>query len=266
MALLVHGYYIFGVTNFGDFVSGLTIPLSLRALFLMGGLIECVIQLFYAWRIYQFGRLTMGRAYIPSFIVAVAFAHLAVGIVVFVDTIQYPNYEQAPNLRMAIISCFSLSAVCDLTITASMVYYLRTRCTLVKRTIAAITTLVYYSIITGALALMFSILSLFTNIRWPHTLIPFLFYITTVHVYVCAFMAILNSRDGIRTKLAAQSENGHIITPIRFRPDPNPGGNSADHVTSIVTRVVDQSTSESGITLPKNFEQVKDENTPPYEV
>src|SRR6267154_4093032 len=61
----------------------------------------------------------------------------------------------------------------------------------------------------------------------------------------------LNSRDRIRTKLSAQSENGPIITPIRFMPDPNPAGNSADNVTSIVARVVDQSTSESDITLPK---------------
>ena len=30
MALLIHGYYIFGVTNFGDFVSDLTIPLCVE--------------------------------------------------------------------------------------------------------------------------------------------------------------------------------------------------------------------------------------------
>jgi len=66
----------------------------------------------------------------------------------------------------------SLQVICDLTITASMVYYLHTRCTRVKqcvdltvwyaiilmtavfcRTIAAMTELVYYSLTSGAVAL-----------------------------------------------------------------------------------------------------------------
>jgi len=55
----------------------------------------------------------------------------------------------------------------------------------------------------------------------------------------------LNSRDRIRTNLAAEAKDGIKITISRFTDARNPGGDGTGNVIDIVTSVTDQSTAES---------------------
>lgn len=263
MALLVHAIYTVGVTNFGDFLSDRKAPWSLRAQVLMGILITGAIQQFYAWRIYQFSRR---QAYVPSFIVVSSFAEEACGVAFFIRSLRYPDYQQNVDQKVVVIPILTLQVACDLTITASMVYYLYTRCTRVKQTITATTTLALYSIISGGLALVFSISCLITFVRFTGTLIFAPFFFVLMRIYVCAFMALLNSRDRIRTKLAAEAKDGIKITISRFTDARNrdPGGDGTGNVMDIVTSVMDQSTADS--MSQKNFVQVRDENPFPSEI
>lgn len=212
MAFLIHGHYIVAVTNFGDFASDLVIPWSLEAQSFTGIFISSAIQQLYAWRIYK---LNMCKVYIPSLIVGLSLCELAFGIVFFVNTSRNPSYQEVTNQIPTAVASLSLQVACDLTITATMAYYLLTR-TAMKRTIAATTTLALYFITSGAFTLVLSIANLIFFIRFSGTLIYTPFYFVLVRTYFCSFMTILNSRDRIRNKLAADAENGMLINISRI--------------------------------------------------
>ncbi|KAH9064965.1 hypothetical protein EDB87DRAFT_1178895 [Lactarius vividus] len=211
LALVVHGFYVAGVTNFGDYLADLRAPWSLKVQSIIGIILTCSVQQFYAWRIYQ---LSMGRIHIPVFIVILSLAELGLGIVYLVHCFQFPYFDQAkvqiPNLTGGL----SIQVACDVTITVSMVYYLLTRHeTVMKRANLAITTvLALYCVNSGALTLVFSMTCLVTFVRFPHTLIYAPFFFVLVRLYACAFMAVLNSRGRLRTSLNAEVEKGTIIS------------------------------------------------------
>ncbi|KAH9056847.1 hypothetical protein EDB87DRAFT_1166790 [Lactarius vividus] len=233
LALVIHGFYVAGVTNFGDYLADLRPPWSLKVQTFIGVILTYSVQQyvshpsismpsyhvsnfcarFYAWRIYH---LSMGQIHVPAFIIILSLAELGLGIAYLVYCFQYPYFDQAkvqiPNLTAGL----SLQVACDLTITASMVYYLLTRHdTVLKRANLAITTvLALYCISSGALTLVFAIACLATFVRFTDTLVYALFFFILVRLYPCAFMAVLNSRDRLRASLKAEVEKGTVISFI----------------------------------------------------
>jgi len=157
--------------------------------------------------------VSMRQVHIPTFIFVLSLAELGLGIVYLVHCFQYPYFTQAriqiPNLTAGL----SIQVACDLTITVSMVYYLLTRHdTITKRGNLAITAVLsLYCINSGALTLIFAIACLATFVRYSHTLIYAPFFFVLVRLYACAFMAVLNSRDRLRTSLNAEVEKGTMI-------------------------------------------------------
>lgn len=212
LALVVHGFYVAGVINFGDYLADLKAPWSLKVQSLLGIILTCSVQQFYAWRIYH---LSMRQVHIPAFIFILSLAELALGIVYLVHCFQYPYFTQAKIQIPNSTAGLSIQVACDLTITVSMVYYLLTRHdTIAKRANLAITAvLALYCINSGALTLVFAIACLATFVRYSHTLIYAPFFFVLVRLYACAFMAVLNSRDRLRTSLEAdaQVEKGTMI-------------------------------------------------------
>ncbi|KAH9004124.1 hypothetical protein EDB86DRAFT_2886804 [Lactarius hatsudake] len=83
LALVVHGFYVSGITNFGDYLADLRppwcvdYPTSLSRLIKHNDFIlTCSVQHFYAWRIYH---LSLGQIYAPAFIVVLSLAELGKG-------------------------------------------------------------------------------------------------------------------------------------------------------------------------------------------
>ncbi|KAH9049430.1 hypothetical protein EDB84DRAFT_1574234 [Lactarius hengduanensis] len=232
LAFIVHGFYVSGVTNFGDYLADSRPPWSLKVQTLIGVIVTCSVQHFYAWRIYH---LSLGQIYAPAFIVVLSLTELGLGIVYLVrwqvtsqllfpfalllilhSSFQYPYFDQAKVQIPNLVAGLSMQVVCDLTITTSMVYYLLSRHeTVVKRAnLATTTVLALYCINSGALTLVFAITCFATFVRFTHTLIYAPFFFILVRLYACAFMAILNSRSRLRTSLNAEVEKGTIISFI----------------------------------------------------
>jgi len=261
MAFLIHGCYVVGVTNFGDFVSYRIIPWSIEVQSLMGFLIAYVIQQFYARKIYQ---LSMRKAYIPTLIVVLSFFELVLAIGFFIHTARHPTHMEMTEQLPLGISVLSIQVACDLTITASMVYYLLTgtQCTARKQTIAVTTTLALYFITSGSLTLIFSISHLVTYILFSNTFIYTPFWYILTRIYLCSFMTILNSRKRFRTKLAKGVENGVMITISKFTPDSDlsPGDDGTGIMTNSVSSVDDRNTV--AIPSQKDFGEIKDEYNP----
>ncbi|KAH9960655.1 hypothetical protein BC827DRAFT_384360 [Russula dissimulans] len=257
MAFLIHGCYIVGVTNFGDFVAYRVIPWSIEVQSLMGFLIAFVIQQFYAWRIHQ---LSIRKVYIPTLIAILSFLELVLAIVFFIPTARHPSRMEMKHKLPLGITVLSIQVACDLTITTSMAYYLLTgsQRTARQQTIAVTTTLALYFITSGSLMLVFSIPHLVTYILFSDTFIygPFWFILT--RIYVCAFMTILNSRKRFRTKLAEDVGNGVMITISKFTPELGP----CDDSTGIMTNSGVGNRSTAAIPSQKDFGEVKTEYNP----
>ncbi|KAH9005790.1 hypothetical protein EDB86DRAFT_3239845 [Lactarius hatsudake] len=184
LALIIHGFYVAGITNFGDYLADLRAPWSLKVQGLIGIILTCSVQQFYAWRIYH---LSMGRIHVPAFIVIMSLAELGLGIVYLVHGFQYPYFDESQVQIPNLIAGFSIQVACDLTITASMVYNLLMRHeTVVKR--------------------VFAITCLATIVRFTYTLIYVLLFFVLVRLYG------LNSRTRLRTSLNAEVEKGTNIS------------------------------------------------------
>ncbi|KAH8977198.1 hypothetical protein EDB92DRAFT_842595 [Lactarius akahatsu] len=211
LAMIVHGFYVVGVTNFGDYLADLRPPWGLKVQGLIGIILTCSVQQFYAWRIYH---LSLGQIHVPAFIVILSLAELGLGIVYLVHGFQYPYFDQANVQIPNLIAGFSIQVACDLTITANLSYVLSDcRPTCPSRANFTITTvLVLYCISSGALTLVFAIACLATIVRFTYTLIYVLLFFVLVRLYACAFMAVLNSRSRLRTSLNAEVEKGTIIS------------------------------------------------------
>ncbi|KAI0247796.1 hypothetical protein BJV78DRAFT_892749 [Lactifluus subvellereus] len=229
LAFLVHGYYLVGVTNFGDLIADRKAPWSLVVQTFIGIALSISTQQFYAWRIYK---LSLGKIYIPILIVIMTFVELALGIgaqwimfqsraltpprplclVYLVQCFRFPEYNQATVQIPITTAGLSLGVACDMTITSCMVYYLLARGSSMKRANTSPTAiLVVYVVNSGALTLVFSISCLATFVRFPRTLIYAPFFFILVRLYSCSFMAILNSRDHIRTAFNSNPESGIAV-------------------------------------------------------
>jgi len=138
-----------------------------------------------------------------------------------------------------------------------------------------ITTLALYSIISGALASVFSIACLiavrfysstsihvlliasaYQFVRASRTLIYAPFFFSLVRVYICAFLATLNSRNRIRTKLASDAKSVAVITYSKFTTGQNPGRDSVGTTMHIDSGFTYQSRVDSHIAQESRRSQV----------
>ncbi|KAH9012808.1 hypothetical protein EDB85DRAFT_2296552 [Lactarius pseudohatsudake] len=235
LAFVVHGFYVSGVTNFGDYLAD-SRGVSRSKVLLESSL--PVLSSSTSRTLRSKCHLTMRQTFVLVFTpgefttVVLSLAELGLGIVYLVrwqvtqllfpfvlllilhSSFQYPYFDQAKVQIPNLIAGLSMQVACDLTITTSMVYYLLSRHeTVVKRANLAITTvLALYCINSGALTLVFTITCFATFVRFTHTLIYAPFFFILVRLYACAFMAILNSRSRLRTALNAEVEKGTIIS------------------------------------------------------
>ncbi|KAH8997137.1 hypothetical protein EDB86DRAFT_928121 [Lactarius hatsudake] len=98
-----------------------------------------------------------------------------------------------------------------------MVYYLLRNRTQVRRTNNVLNLLAIYSVNCGTLHLAFSVVCVTLFAKYPDTLIytPSLFIM--FRLYLCAFMAIMNSRDYLRETLGGSGGVVATFSQLRAR-------------------------------------------------
>ncbi|KAH9053229.1 hypothetical protein EDB87DRAFT_1711122 [Lactarius vividus] len=109
-----------------------------------------------------------------------------------------PYLPAAIGLSIAALSC---KVLCDILITFGMVYYFLSNRTQVRRTNNVLNLLAIYAINCGTLHLVFAVSCVTLLAKYRDTLVstPSLFIM--FRLSLCAFMAILNSRDNLRETL-----------------------------------------------------------------
>ncbi|KAH8979998.1 hypothetical protein EDB92DRAFT_1820714 [Lactarius akahatsu] len=287
LAMIVHGFYVVGVTNFGDYLADLRPPWGLKVQGLIGIILTCSVQQFYAWRIYH---LSLGQIHVPAFIViyfltdAFMFADMPLFKVRAALFIGVWGSLECPSIGLGIVylvhgqvtSQLLFPFVMLLILHYSFQYpYFDQANVQIPNLIAGfsiqvacdltITASMVYNLLMRhqtVVKRVFAIACLATIVRFTYTLIYVLLFFVLVRLYACAFMAVLNSRSRLRTSLNAEVEKGTIISFYHGTSTTSHvggsdvtsagAGASASNADAIGPRFATQSTI-SGISRTKNL-------------
>ncbi|KAH9056774.1 hypothetical protein EDB87DRAFT_1170809 [Lactarius vividus] len=221
LVFCIYTTYQFGVTNFGDYRSLLTDLWSHSAMSLSAVVLSVSVQHFYAYRIYRLGG---GSPYLPVAISVTSLTEFGIGVVYSAKILMHVNDPYSGSFKGLFIATLTPKVLCDILVTSGMVYYLLSNRTQVRRTNNVLNLLAIYSINCGILHLVSAIVCVTLFAKYPDTLIyaPFLFI--TFRLSLCAFMAILNSRDYLRSTLNGPGGVVTTFTELEFARAPQPHG------------------------------------------
>ncbi|KAJ7491076.1 hypothetical protein FB451DRAFT_1221944 [Mycena latifolia] len=181
----------------------------------MGAIIACVGQLFFARRIHILGR----GPYIPSLIAIVAVVQLVAGIWTGVVICIAKKFSllQIHN-EIATATWLAATALCDLIIVFSTVFYLirSTQPEFRKTTNVAITRIIMITVETGLLCALFAIFDLYLFVMYKGTNYHLSLCIELSKIYSNSILMVLNSRACMgHTPPCDISHNLHI-SDMRF--------------------------------------------------
>ncbi|KAI9435939.1 hypothetical protein H4582DRAFT_490911 [Lactarius indigo] len=207
LVFLVYGNYHLIITNFGDYEFARFTPWSEAALVLSTVVLEVSVQHFYAYRIYCLG---WRSPYLPAAISLVSLTEFGIGIFYSTQILKKVHESELGNFPGVFLATLSFKVLCDVLITVGMVYTLLGNRSRVRRTNNVLNLLAIYTINCGILHLVFAIscVILFTRLQYTLICTPSLFIM--VRLSLCAFMAILNSRDNLRETL--DGPGGFVFT------------------------------------------------------
>ncbi|EIW52153.1 uncharacterized protein TRAVEDRAFT_53581 [Trametes versicolor FP-101664 SS1] len=159
----------------------------------------CTTQCFYASRIYFIGP-KYKRLVIPALVLLVVskgFA-IAAGVSAFRFT---PSIADFQSISWLVSVSYGLAGVTDVTLASTLVAVFRRSRTGSKRTDSVLDTLIIYSINTGVLTSVFSILAFIFALILPGNLIYAGLSIVGTKLYANSVLAVLNSRREINNRL-----------------------------------------------------------------
>ncbi|KAJ7874969.1 hypothetical protein B0H14DRAFT_2716899 [Mycena olivaceomarginata] len=196
---------------------------------ILGSLIACVGQLFFAWRISIIGNTW----YIPCLITAITIFQLGGGIWTGVDIIRAGRFSrlQAEHLRPP-IAWLSATAAADLIIVAATLYYIiksKDREFDFRATNIMLSRIIKVSVETGVLCAVFAILDLSIFVKFDGNNYHLAVCIWLSKVYSNSIMVILNSRAYIGHEVPPNASRAHMSDMVFQSIGPGPA--SAVHVS-----------------------------------
>ncbi|CAA7262216.1 unnamed protein product [Cyclocybe aegerita] len=155
-----------------------------------------MVQLFFAMRIW---RLSKGKWYLLVLPVFFIFAKLALNLVWVIKCASATSVQDA-NFRYSTISELinGAAAGADILLAGTMVYLLHASRTGIRQSDNLITRLMTYTINTGVLVSVWSIITLIFSVVYPRTMIYGAFYFCIGRLYVNTFLASLNARAALK--------------------------------------------------------------------
>ncbi|KAJ7453611.1 hypothetical protein B0H11DRAFT_2070476 [Mycena galericulata] len=199
-------YYHYTVTNFGDYIQLQDSTWSLLAQVVVEDVIALMVQFFFAYRIYH---LSGKNFLIPIVVCILSIGQLACGIGFTVIAVAVKEFKESEAMKPWTISGMAASVACDVIITVSMIYYLRSQkqqVTLRKGMNRTINSLMRYSLNTGFLTTIFAIATSITFVTNETSLVYGPFFFVLSRMYACSFLALLNTRHHLRENLNGDVE------------------------------------------------------------
>ncbi|KAH8976872.1 hypothetical protein EDB92DRAFT_1043198 [Lactarius akahatsu] len=247
----VYTNYHVSVTIFGDYISNAFKPLlwSQLAITLSAIVLDVSVQHFYAYRIYCLGG---GSPFLPAIISVVSLTSLGIGVADCAEILKHVHDPAKFHFQELSIASLSCKVLCDVFITSGMVYYFLSNRTQVRRTNNVLSLLAIYSINCGTLHLAFAIASIALLAKYPNALIyiPPLFIM--YRLSLCAFMAILNSRDNLRERLDGPGGVVATFTQLKVRTGTTVPWGAQDTAEPITSKAVPTTRSRPQFSAPSD--------------
>ncbi|KAK0477641.1 hypothetical protein IW261DRAFT_1608969 [Armillaria novae-zelandiae] len=161
---------------------------------IMSGLVGCIAQLFYAWRMYQFSKKARWLCITLSVIAFIQFsAAICCGIQVR-NSGHYSNLQNSSGVKVTAIIWLGGSVLCDTAIALCMTYLLCRAQTGLKSTQVLLSRLMRLSIETGTVTAVFAILDMILYLTSQNNNYYTVPANCLVKVYSNAVLAVCNSR------------------------------------------------------------------------
>ncbi|KAG7448955.1 uncharacterized protein BT62DRAFT_1002505 [Guyanagaster necrorhizus] len=186
--------------GFGDMQALTDMHFNWLTVPIMSGVVACVGQVFYAYRIYILSKSPI----VPILVTCVSLTSSVAAMITGAYSFQAGNVTELNNRRTTIavgIWC-GASAVCDIIIAICMTFYLMRGGTCFRRTRMLVTKLIRLTIETGSVTAVVALLNLILFLAFPHQtfygttalIIPKL-YSNTVYMVLNSRIQILGGRD-----------------------------------------------------------------------
>ncbi|KAJ7132635.1 hypothetical protein C8R46DRAFT_1326693 [Mycena filopes] len=202
-------------SRWGDFEALDEVRLAWFSVPIVGSIVACVGQMFFAWRISIIGN----NWYIPSLIAAITAFQLGAGIWTGVDIVRAKRFSQLSSLRPP-IAWLSATAACDLLIVFATVFYMmRARQPGLKQvTTTALSRIIRVSAETGVLRAVFALLDLALFLAYNGNNYHLAVCTWLSKVYSNSVLMILNSRAYIGHEIPADASRARM-TDIVFQSE-----------------------------------------------
>jgi len=162
-------------------------------------IIPTTVQTFYAWRVWMIAReYTLGKIAV-GFILFTSFIQFAAGVTMDVFLFLIPTLDGLYTLqdRVSYSTHLTASMACDITISASLIYFLNRSRSGFRRTENMINRLVIYSLNIGLVTSAFALATFVAYHAFPSTLLIGVFSQLNGKVYANSFLVTLNARNAI---------------------------------------------------------------------
>ncbi|KAI0764641.1 hypothetical protein C8Q74DRAFT_1283086 [Fomes fomentarius] len=192
----IHAIYFFLVTNYNHPESLVHNSWSLNILSVLQAGSMVMVQTFYIWRIYVL-RHTPIYVFVISVISVLILAELAFGLGVTIRTFLNPFTFQFKKITWMISALNGCALPADVLLSVTLVWILGTSRTGFRKTDTMVKHLVLYTIETGVLTALCSIITFSLSVAFPGKTYYVGSNMTATRVYANSFLAILNSRKHV---------------------------------------------------------------------
>ncbi|KAJ7812631.1 hypothetical protein B0H14DRAFT_2856382 [Mycena olivaceomarginata] len=205
--------YTMVITNYGHPERLLVLPNSLLASTFIGSLVSFAVQVFFAIRIYSLSK----SWWIPCICWALSLFRFVPPNVILFAYGHRPAHEFLGKFGPLFDAIWAASAANDLLIAGTLVYLLyRRRSSVFEKTVAVIDKLIQWTIETGVVTSIASIIMLVSFISLPSTFVWLAFFVVIPRLFSNSLMASLNSRAALRAanepRLPSSTPAVHIST------------------------------------------------------
>ncbi|KAF9483259.1 hypothetical protein BDN70DRAFT_874135 [Pholiota conissans] len=190
----------------------------------IGGLVELLVQLFYAWRIVVISR----KRIIPVLIVIISLTAFAGALIMTINTKRFGKFSElvagTKSLAAKAVGIWGgASSLCDVIIAICMCYYLRKNKGFASQTQALVSRLVRMTIETGVLTASISIVTvvLYYSPGVKNFVYPMVPQSVQGKLYSTTMLAVLNSRmvTNMATESTAWRDNELVFATLPPRRD-----------------------------------------------
>ncbi|KAF9266140.1 hypothetical protein L218DRAFT_97437 [Marasmius fiardii PR-910] len=195
MSTSMYRFCISGMPNNDDSATGIDIPVEKPFMiqFIFSGAIAVIVQMFYCLRIYKISRSKT----VPLVVASIGWASCAILYALSITTlVECKTFAEflAPNRKMMSTLMNATAALCDISISGVIVYYLHRRKSGIRNSTSIINRMILFTASTGILTSMIALVSLICQFVLPASFFSVWIYLFCGRLYTNSFLTTLNGR------------------------------------------------------------------------